>query len=57
MRIALEFANKRDAPMPWPTRIRISQIAPALPCIHVTDSRIEKAVKTAKPRLNMGTRP
>ena len=27
------------------------------PVIHVTDSRIEKTVKMAKPRLNIFTRP
>ena len=28
-----------------------------MPCIQVTDSRIENSVKTAKPRLNIRTRP
>ena len=57
VRIALEFANSSAPPTPCPTRIRISQSAPALPCIQVTESRIEKTVKTAKPRLNIRTRP
>jgi hypothetical protein len=57
VRIALEFANSRAPPTPCPTRITISQSAPALPCIQVTESRIENAVKTAKPRLNIRTRP
>jgi len=57
VRIALEFAKSSAPPTPCPTRIRISQRAAALPCIHVTESRIEKTVKTAKPRLNIRTRP
>ena len=35
----------------------ISHIAPAEPCIQVTDSRIENSVNTAKPRLYILTRP
>ena len=57
VRIALEFANRSAPPTPCPTRIRISHSAPALPCSHVTESRIEKTVKTANPRLNIFTRP
>ena len=57
VRIALEFAKISAPPTPCPTRIRISQSAPALPCNQVTESEIEKTVKTAKPRLNMRTRP
>ena len=57
VRIALEFAKISAPPTPCPTRIRISQSAPALPCIQVIESRIEKTVKTAKPRLNIRTRP
>ena len=57
VRIALEFAKTIAAPTPCPTRIPISQSAAALPCSHVTESRIEKKVKTAKPRRNIRTRP
>jgi hypothetical protein len=57
VRIAAEFANSIAPPTPWPTRIRISQSAPALPCSHVTESSTEKSVKTAKPRLYIRTRP
>ena len=57
MRIALEFAKSSAPPTPWPTRIMISQSAAVVPCIHVIESRIEKSVKTAKPRLNIRTRP
>ena len=57
VRIALELAKISAPPTPCPTRIRISQSAPAAPCIHVAESRIEKTVNTAKPRLNIRTRP
>ena len=57
VRIALEFAKSSAPPTPWPTRIRISQSAAALPCIQEIVSRIENTVKTAKPRLNIRTRP
>jgi hypothetical protein len=57
VRIALEFAKISAPPTPCPTRIMISQIAAAEPCIQVTESRIEKKVKTANPRLNILTRP
>jgi hypothetical protein len=57
VRIALEFAKMSAPPTPCPTRMRINQSAPALPCVQVTERRIEKSVKTAKPRLNMRTRP
>ena len=39
-----------DAHHDQPERARV-------PCIQVTESRIEKTVKTAKPRLNIRTRP
>ena len=57
VRIALEFAKRSAPPTPWPTRIRISQSAAVVPCIHVSERRTENAVKTAKPRLNIRTRP
>jgi hypothetical protein len=57
VRIALELAKMSAPPTPCPTRIRISQIAAADPCIHVIESMIEKNEKTAKPRLNIRTRP
>ena len=49
--MAEELANSMAPPTPWPTRMAISQIAPAVPVSHVTASRREKAVKTMKPRL------
>ena len=57
VRIAEEFAIRNAAPIPWTTRMTIIHIAPALPCSQVTDSRIEPAVKIAKPRLYIRTRP
>ena len=35
----------------------ISHSAPGVPCNQVTDSKIEKIVKIAKPMLYMRTRP
>lgn len=55
--IALELAISIAPPTPWPTRIRISHSAPAVPCIQVTDSNTENTVKTANPALYMRTRP
>ena len=57
MRIALELANRNAPPTPCPSRIRMIHSAPCVPVIQVTDSRIEKSVKIAKPRLNIFTRP
>ena len=57
MRIALEFAISMAPPMPCMMRIEISHQAAAVPCIQVTDSRMENSAKIAKPRLNMRTRP
>ena len=57
MRIALELAKRKAPPTPCSTRMTISHQAPAVPVIHVTDSRIEKIVKIAKPRLYILTRP
>ncbi len=55
--MADELAIRNAAPIPWTTRITIIHRAPALPCIQVTDSRIDPAVKIAKPRLYMRTLP
>ena len=49
--IALELPSSIAPPRPWPMRITISQSAPAVPCIHETESRIEKIVKTVKPSV------
>ena len=57
MRIAEEFANRNAPPTPWPSRIMTIHSAPWVPVIQVTDSSTEKTVKTAKPRLNIRTRP
>ena len=55
--IAEELAKSMAPPTPWPTRITINQMAPAVPDSHVTANRSEKVVKTAKPRLKILTRP
>ena len=55
--MAAEFPITSAPPTPWPMRIAISQRAADDPVIHVTESRIEQAVNTARPRLNMRTRP
>ena len=57
VRIALEFAISIAPPTPCASRITISQTTAPVPCIHVTESRIEKTVNTAKPALYMRTRP
>jgi hypothetical protein len=57
VRMALELANSSAPPTPCPIRITINHHAAAAPCIHVTLSRIENVVNTAKPRLNIRTRP
>ena len=57
VRIAVELANRHAPPTPWRTRMTMIHSAPATPVSKVTDSRIEKSVKTAKPRLYMRTRP
>jgi hypothetical protein len=49
--MALELAKSIAPPTPWPTRIPMIQSAPPEPFSGVTKRRIEKAVKTAKPRL------
>jgi hypothetical protein len=55
--MAEELAKSIAPPTPWPILMPISQTAAAGPCIHVTESRIEKTVKTANPRLYIFTRP
>jgi hypothetical protein len=55
--MALELAISIAPPTPWPIRIRMSQSTPAVPCIQVSASSTENAVKTAKPALYMFTRP
>ena len=57
VRIAVELANRNAPPTPWKIRMMMIQSAPAVPVSHVTDSRIEKIVKMAKPRLYILTRP
>ena len=57
VRIAEELPIRSAPPIPWPIRIAIIHLAAAAPCIQVSDSRIEHAVKMAKPMLNIRTRP
>ncbi len=57
VRMADELAIRNAAPTPCTTRMTIIHIAPFEPCIQVTESRIDPAVNTAKPRLYMRTRP
>ena len=57
VRIAVELANSSAPPTPWKIRMMMIQRAPPVPCMNVTESRIEKSVKTAKPRLYILTRP
>ena len=51
VRMAEEFAISIAAPSAWNSRMVISHIPAAWPCIHVTERTSEKKVKTAKPRL------
>jgi hypothetical protein len=57
VRIALEFAKSSAPPTPWNTRMMMIHRTPGTPVRKVTESRIEKAVKMAKPRLYILTRP
>ncbi len=58
VRMALELANREcSPPIPWNTRMMMSQRAPSVPFIQVTLSSKEKKVNRAKPRLYMRTRP
>ena len=43
VRIALEFAISMAPPTPWRMRMQISHQAAAVPCIQVSDSRIENS--------------
>ena len=56
VRIADEFANRKAPPTPCPMRITISHSAAVGP-YQVTASSSEKSVKSAKPSVNMRTRP
>ena len=55
--MADELAKSMAPPTPWPSRMRMSQMAPAVPVSQVAASRTEKTVNTAKPRLKILTRP
>jgi len=55
--MAEELAKSIAPPTPWPMRITMSQMAPAVPVSHVAASSTEKRVNTAKPRLKILTRP
>ena len=55
--MADEFANSMAPPTPWPSRMRMSQMAPAEPVSQVEARRMENRVNTAKPRLKILTRP
>ncbi len=55
--IALELACKKAAPMPCTIRNAISTIAAAGPLKNTAESPMDAAVKIAKPRLYMRTRP
>ena len=57
VRMAEELPITSAPPTPWPMRMAISHSAADDPLIHVTESRIEQTVNTARPRLNMRTRP
>ena len=57
VRMAAEFAMSIAAPTPWKRRMTMSQVAAAVPVIHVMLSSSEKKVKTAKPRLYIRTLP
>ena len=55
--IALVLPSSIAPPRPCPMRITINQRAPAPPCIHEIESKMENTVKTTKPRLYTRTRP
>ena len=57
VRIALELAISIAPPTPCRIRMPISQYAAAVPCSQVSESRTEKNANSAKPRLNILTRP
>ena len=55
--MAVELANSNAPPTPWKTRSTMIQRTPATPVRKLADNRMEKNVNTAKPRLNILTRP
>ncbi len=55
--MAMELAKMNAPPTPWPTRMTMIHRAASGPVIQVTDRRMEKAVKMAKPRVYILTRP
>ncbi len=57
VRMAVEFANRNEPPMPCTTRQRISHRAAAEPCIQVTVRKIDATEKIAKPMFHIRTRP
>ena len=57
VRIALELAISMAPPTPCRMRMQISHQAAAVPCSQVTDSMMENRANSAKPRLNIRTRP
>ena len=57
VRIALELAISIAPPTPCRIRTMISHSAAAVPCIQVSESSTEKKANSAKPRLNILTRP
>jgi hypothetical protein len=57
VRMAVELANRNAPPTPWNTRMMMIHNAPCVPVNQVTERRIEKIVKMAKPRLYILTRP
>ncbi len=57
VKMALELANRKAPPTPWKTRMTMIHRAPFVPFIQVTESKMEKMVNTANPRLYILTRP
>ena len=57
VRIAEELANRKRAADALADPHHDQPQRAGAPCIQVTESSTEKTVKTAKPRLNMRTRP
>ena len=49
--MAEELAKSMAPPTPWPIRMPISQMAPAGPCIQVTESRIENSGEDGEPEV------
>ena len=55
--MAPELAAMRAPPIPWTTRMAMSQVAPDRPVIQSTLRSIEAMVKIRNPRLYIRTRP